>query len=129
MNRWRDWYEQGKRDMERAKLDIEYKYYEWACFTLQQSTEKVVKALALRLGFNLWGHSVREIFNILSSKIEIAEDIKEKAKLLDMYYIQPRYPNGFPAGKPADYFTEKQAKEALYAADSIFRFCEGHLPK
>lgn len=129
MNRWKDWYEQGKRDMERARLDIRYEYYEWACFSLQQSAEKFVKALALRLGFNLWGHSVTEMFNILSSSIEIPEDIKEKAKLLDMYYIPPRYPNGFPSGKPADYFTEKQAKEALDATNSIFRFCEGHLLK
>ena len=44
------------------------------------------------------------------------------------YYIPPRYPNGFASGKPADYFTEAQAQEGLYAADRIIRFCEGHLP-
>ena len=44
------------------------------------------------------------------------------------YYIPPRYPNGFTSGKPADYFTEAQAQEGLYAADRIIRFCEGHLP-
>ncbi len=27
-NRWKDWYEQGKRDRERALLDIQYGYYE-----------------------------------------------------------------------------------------------------
>ncbi len=45
----------------------------------------------------------------------------------DLYYIPPRYPNGFASGKPADYFTEAQAREALDAADQIIRFCEGHL--
>lgn len=129
MNRWRDWYEQGKRDMSRARLDIEYEYYEWACFTLQQATEKVLKSLALKLGFALWGHSLTEICKILTSKIEISEDVIERAKLLDLYYIPPRYPNGFPSGKPADYFTEKQAKEAFDAADRIIRFCEGILLK
>jgi HEPN domain-containing protein len=127
MNRWRDWYEQGKRDMERASLDIEHKYYEWACFTAQQATEKVVKALALKRGLNLWGHSINEMIKMLTSIIAIPSDIKEKAKLLDLYYIPPRYPNGFPAGKPADYFTERQAKEAIDAADTIIRFCEGIL--
>ncbi|MEW6066674.1 MAG: HEPN domain-containing protein [Nitrospirota bacterium] len=127
MNRWKDWYEQGKRDMERAKLDMQYGYYEWACFTSQQSAEKVIKALALKLGFNVWGHSLTEILRILFPKIEISEQIMDAARLLDMYYIQPRYPNGFPAGKPADFFTQKQATEAMDAADSIIRFCESHL--
>jgi len=44
------------------------------------------------------------------------------------YYIPPWYPNGFASGKPADYFTEAQAREALDAADQIIRFCERHLP-
>lgn len=127
MNRWKDWYEQGKRDMERAMLDLEHTYYEWACFTSQQSAEKVLKALALKSGFNIWGHSLTEMFKILSQKIEVEKQIIEKAKLLDMYYIPARYPNGFAAGKPADYFTERQAKEAIDAAGNIIRFCEGFL--
>jgi HEPN domain-containing protein len=129
MNRWNDWFLQGKRDFERARLDLEHKYYEWACFTSQQSAEKVLKGLALKLGFNIWGHSLTEIFNILKEKIEIPEQMKENAKLLDIYYIPARYPNSFPSGKPSDYFTEKQAMEAIDAADSIIRFCEGHLGK
>ena len=27
MNRWKDWYEQGKRDHERALIDVRYGYY------------------------------------------------------------------------------------------------------
>lgn len=126
MNRWKDWYEQGKRDLGRAILDVEHGYYEWACFTSQQSAEKVIKALALKYGLNLWGHSLTEMLTILSRYIDI-EEIKDKARLLDIYYIPPRYPNGFPSGKPADYFTEKQAKEAIDAANDIIRFCEGIL--
>lgn len=97
MNRWKDWYEQGKRDLGRAILDIEHGYYEWACFTSQQSAEKVIKALALKYGLNLWGHSLTEMLTILSRYIDI-EEIKDKARLLDIYYIPPRYPNGFSIG-------------------------------
>ncbi len=129
MDRWKDWLEQGKRDFNRAKLDLENKYYEWACFTSQQSGEKVLKALALKLGLNIWGHSLTEIINILTVKIEIPESLKDNARQLDIYYIPTRYPNGFPSGKPADYFTEKQAKEAIDAADNIIRFCESLLDK
>lgn len=127
MNRWKDWYEQGKRDLGRAMLDLEHGYYEWACFTSQQSAEKVIKALALKYGLNMWGHSLTEMLKILSQQIEIKEEIKDNARLLDIYYIPPRYPNGFPSGKPADYFTEKQAKEAIDATNNIIRFCEGLL--
>jgi HEPN domain-containing protein len=129
MNRWKDWYEQGKRDLERARLDVHHRFYEWACFTSQQSAEKVIKGLALKLGLTIWGHSLTEILRILSERIEIPERLKDEAKLLDLYYIPPRYPNGFPSGKPADYFTEKQAREAIDAADHILRFCESHLPQ
>ena len=129
MNRWKDWYEQGKRDLERARLDVAHGFYEWACFTSQQSAEKVIKGLALKLGLTIWGHSLTEIFRILSERVEIPAPLKDEGKLLDLYYIPPRYPNGFPSGKPADYFTEKQAREALDAADHIIRFCESHLDR
>jgi len=129
MNRWKDWYEQGKRDYARALLDIQYGYYEWACFTLQQSSEKIIKALGLIRGVTLWGHSLTEMLKRLRQEIEIPEEILDSARLLDLYYIPPRYPNGFAAGKPADYFTETQAREGLHAADRIIRFCEGLLPE
>lgn len=129
MNRWKDWYEQGNRDLDRALLDIEHNYYEWACFTAQQSAEKVIKALAFRLGLIMWGHSLTEMLKILSQQVNIEKDIIDNAKLLDLYYIPTRYPNGFPSGKPADYFTEKQAKEAIDAASNIIGFCKGILFK
>jgi HEPN domain-containing protein len=127
MNRWKDWYEQGKRDFERALLDLKYQYYEWACFTSQQAAEKVLKALALKLGYTIWGHSLTEIIKIISEKIRVPEEIGNSAMTLDIYYIPTRYPNGFSSGKPSDYFTEKHAMEAINAAGDIIRFCEGVL--
>ncbi len=129
MNRWRDWYEQGIRDLEKAKLDYQYKYYEWACFTCQQASEKIIKSLGLYLGIELWGHSITEMLKILSKKILIEEEILNYAKLLDLYYIPTRYPNGFAEGNPAKYFTEKQAREAIDATYRIIRFCESLLPR
>lgn len=127
MNRWKDWYEQGKRDFEKAGIDLKNGYYEWVCFTSQQSAEKIVKGTGLKYGLVLWGHSITEMLNLLSEKIEIPQDIKDAGKLLDLYYIPPRYPNGFPSGKPSDYFTKKQAQEAIDAANNIIRFCEVYI--
>lgn len=129
MNRWKDWHEQGKRDLERARLDVDHRFFEWACFTSQQSSEKVINGLALKLGLTIWTHSLTEILRILAERIEIPEQLKDEAKLLDLYYIPSRYPNGFPSGKPGDYFTEKQAREAIDAAYHILRFCESHLAR
>ncbi len=127
MNRWLDWLEQAKRDLKKAQLDLEYEYHEWACFTSQQAAEKALKALGLKIGLTLWGHSLTEMLSVISEKKSIPEEIQKKARLLDMYYIPPRYPNGFPAGKPGDYYTEDQAKEAISAARDIIRLCEGPL--
>jgi len=130
VNRWRDWYEQSKRDYERALIDIQYGYYEWACFTLQQSAEKAIKALGMARGLTLWGHSLTELLKWIEQEtgIEVPASVLDRARLLDLYYIPPRYPNSFASGKPADYFTEAQAREALDAADQIIRFCESFLP-
>ncbi len=129
MNRWKNWYEQGKRDLRKALLDGENEYYEWACFTSQQAAEKVLKGLSLKLGINTWGHSLTEILHVLSSRIHVPPEVLDNAKLLDMFYIPTRYPNGFPSGKPSDYFTEKQSSEAIDAAEDIIRFCDGVLPE
>ena len=45
MNRFKDWFEQAKRDFEKAKLDVKNEFYDWACFTSQQAAEKAVRAL------------------------------------------------------------------------------------
>lgn len=110
-------------------LDIQHGYYEWACFTFQQAAEKVVKALGLARGVTLWGHSLTEMLTLLGESLEIPGTVLDSARLLDLYYIPPRYPNGFPSGKPADYFTEAQARGARDAADEIVRFCESHFPR
>jgi HEPN domain-containing protein len=119
MNRWHDWYEQGKRDYTRAL---------WACFTLQQASEKVVKALGLARDVTLLGHSLTDMLRRLNQELVVPEEVLDSARLLDLYYIPPCYPNGFASGKPADYVTETQAQEGLHAADRVIRFCESHLP-
>jgi HEPN domain-containing protein len=127
MNRYKDWFEQGKRDLERARIDLEHGFFEWACFTCQQAGEKLLKAVALKQGLAVWGQSLTEITNILAQKTEIPAPIKENAQILDLFYIASRYPNGFPSGKPADYFTKKQAKEAIDAADNIRAFSQSNI--
>jgi len=52
---------------------------------------------------------------------------KDAAKALDKEYIQTRYPNGFANGAPADYYTVRDAREAIGYAEAILAFCRSHL--
>lgn len=38
------------------------------------TAEKVLKGLALKVGFNIWGHFLSEKFNILQDKIKIPKN-------------------------------------------------------
>ncbi|MGQ9553419.1 MAG: HEPN domain-containing protein [Anaerolineae bacterium] len=127
MNRYRDWLAQALRDLDKARLDARCGYYEWACFTAQQAAEKAVKALLMYQGYDVWGHGITAILRELTSPA-VSPELADKARVLDSYYIPTRYPNGFPVGKPADYYSESQAQEAVRAAEAILQFCQDHLP-
>ena len=83
MNRWKGWLDQAERDLKRAELDVEHEFYEWACFTAQQSTAKILKALGMKVGIELWGHSLTAMLNVLKENIDIPERLVRLAKLLD----------------------------------------------
>jgi HEPN domain-containing protein len=121
-----DWLKQAERDLAHSKMDLEHKFYEWACFSAQQAAEKSLKALLQKRGRAAWGHSVRELLEGIQGEFNI-EGVIEGAKILDKYYIPARYPNGFDTGAPVDYFTQKEAKEAIVYADKIIRFCKDHI--
>ncbi len=124
MNRSQDWLKQAQRDLQKTRLDMEHSYYEWACFTSQQASEKAVKALYLSLNMSVRGHSVLKILEALKEKVSISKELLHAARILDRYYIESRYPNGFPAGSPMDYFDQKIAQEAYNAASAILGFCK-----
>ena len=127
MNRYRDWLAQAKRDLDKAEIDLQHQYWEWACFTAQQSAEKAVKALLMHQGIDAWGHAITPMLRRLD-KIPVPENIIRNGQLLDVYYIPTCYPNGLAEGIPADYFNEEKAREGLDAARDILWFCQDHLP-
>lgn len=86
MNRFQDWLDQAQRDLGRAELDIQYEYWEWACFTAQQAAEKAVKALLLNRGEGVRGRAVTPMLRYLD-KPRVPESLLNRAQLLDAYYI------------------------------------------
>jgi HEPN domain-containing protein len=125
MNRYLDRLDQGRRDLKKAEIDLRYAYWEQACFTAQQAAEKAVKSLLMHQGHDVWGHAITPMLRSLETP-SAPPDLIEKAQLLDAYYIPTRYPNGFPEGKPADYFNLTKAQDAVEAARAIIGFCENH---
>lgn len=128
MNRYLDWLDQAQRDLKKAEIDLQHTYWEWACFTAQQAAEKAVKSLLMYRGHDVWGHAITPMLRHLE-KPAAAPNLIEKAQLLDAYYISTRNPNGFPEGKPADYFNQPKAQEAVEAARAIIGFCENHIAR
>lgn len=110
--------------MEKAGIDLQYQYHEWACFTYQQAAEKAVKAVYQKINLSVRGHSVLKMLEGLKDRFDISGELLHMAMILDRYYIESRYPNGFPDGSPMDFFDEKIAREAEGAAHQIIRFCE-----
>ncbi|TFF85260.1 MAG: HEPN domain-containing protein [Promethearchaeota archaeon] len=134
MNRYKDWLNQSDEDYQAAVDSKNNKHFEWACFQAQQAAEKALKALLLFINFETWGHGLMHLLkewnNLIDDKEEpnlIIEEktlnaLIEKCQELDMHYIQPRYPNGFTSGYPAEYYNEKIAKNCINNAKIIIKF-------
>jgi HEPN domain-containing protein len=121
-NRSQDWFSQAIRDLEQAKDSRESGRHEWACFAAHQSAEKAVKALHLYTGQEAWGHVVAMLLQELPEQVKAPEDLIEKAKVLDNFYIPARYPNGHPSGAPFEHYGSLQSGEAIRYAGEILEF-------
>jgi HEPN domain-containing protein len=81
MERSADWLKQAKRDLEKAKLDFHHSFFEWACFTAQQSAEKAVKAVYQKLNMSVKGHSIVKMLEELqSADLKLSEELTTTPK-------------------------------------------------
>lgn len=127
MKRTQDWLDQAKRDLAHARQSIGLEHFEWACFAAQQAAEKAVKALHLHLGTVAWGHSVFELLDGLPSDLRPEVELLERGKVLDRFYIPPRYANAHPSGPPYRYYMHADAEQAVAAAQEVIEYCERHI--
>jgi HEPN domain-containing protein len=119
-----DWLAQAQKDLSHAVDTAEDGHFEWACFSAQQGAEKAVKAVYLSWHGEGWGHSVLKLLEGLAGRVTVSEALLDAARVLDKHYIPTRYPNGFDQGYPANYYTRKEAGEAIEYARQIIGFCE-----
>ncbi len=127
MTKAQDWLQQAEKDLVHAEKSKEISHFEWAVLAAHQSAEKAIKALFYQLGADAWGHALYKLLKNLPSSISDVDALFDSAKYLDKHYITSRYPNGFAEGAPEEYYTEKDAQEAIDHARKIVEFCESKI--
>jgi len=126
--RFKDWMIQAESDLEHARKSLDMQDYNLSCFASQQSAEKALKALYDFLGGEGWGHMIVKLVKELpDDKVPNKQELLEKAAHLDKLYIPTRYPNGFDSGAPVEYYTIKEAKEAIEYAGDILLFVRSQI--
>jgi HEPN domain-containing protein len=127
MERSKDWIDQAEGDLEHAINDMRSGFYDWACFSAQQSAGKAVKAVFQKMGAEAWGHSVYDLLQALKERVMVDEELLENALELDKAYIPTRYPNAHPSSSPRRRYTRREAERLVAYAERILRFCKGLL--
>lgn len=123
MERSKDWIDEAEGDLEHARSDAEGGFYNWACFSAQQSAEKAVKAVFQKMHAEAWGHSVADLLNELSKTYPVPDDLMDCALELDKAYIPTRYPNAHPSGSPRRRYIKQESIRLILYAERIFQFC------
>ncbi len=141
MKRTRDWLTQAEYDIQAAEDSMLNDHHEWACFQSQQAAEKALKALLLAINIDAWGHSLVHLLKRWqddSKDLELDaifpedfsfDSLLEKCQELDRHYIQPRYPNGFASGFPAEYYNRKIASLGIQYAKEIISYAKKTVEK
>ena len=125
VDRSKDWFAQAQRDLEQAKSSRKEGRHEWACFAAHQAAEKAVKALHLSLKQEAWGHVAARLLGELP--LTVPQDLVEKAKVLDGFYIPTRYANGHPEGAPFEHYGTIQSTDAISYAGEILEFVRSQM--
>lgn len=126
----RRWWRQAKRDFESAEINAQHDRYEVACFLSQQAGEKALKAFLYAQGESpVLGHLLVELVKRSAEYDKDLGALREPAKLLDVYYIPSRYPNGLSDSvSPFEFFEAVDSERALGAARVLVDSLAGRLP-
>jgi HEPN domain-containing protein len=125
VDRSKDWFAQAERDLEHAWASQRDGRHEWACFASHQSAEKAVKALHLWFKQEAWGHVIARLLRELP--VAVPEDLVDKAKVLDGFYLPTRYANGHPEGAPFEHYGIIHSRDAITYAGQILEFVRSQM--
>lgn len=105
----KNWWEQANKDFNAAKDSFNCGHFEWACFQMQQSAEKALKAvLILKENKIIKTHDL--VF--LADKAHLPLELKETCKELTLMYLPVRYPDS------------AEIRDIRQKAEKLFSFVE-----
>lgn len=78
-------------------------------------------------GQEAWGHVVARLLQELPQSVHVPDTLIEKARVLDTFYIPPRYPNSHPEGAPFEHYGPLQSEEAIRYAREILEFVRAQM--
>ena len=126
-----DWLRQGERDLAHAKLSREAGNHEWACYAAHQAAEKAVKAFFQSMGADawgkVWGKSATALIAETTKQMSLPENLVDLIRALDHHNLATRYPDAHPQGAPMDFYTVKDAADAIAAAGEVVQFVRRRL--
>ncbi len=92
----KEWIEKADHDLGSAKLIYLHipAYFDTIAFHCQQATEKYIKSMLEHFGVEFQRtHNLVYLLDLLAQKIDITEEIYDKAILLNGFSVQIRYPD------------------------------------
>ena len=113
-----DWMVKADHDLGSAKLIYLHipEYFDTIAFHCQQATEKYLKSILLHFDIQFQRtHNLVYLLDLISQKMEISEDIYDKAIVLNGYNVQIRYPEN-------TIYLTKEEIELSIAISQEFRF-------
>lgn len=126
MNRAADWMKQAQSDLAAARALLSAGHFEWAAFVAQQAAEKALKGLLMSNNQRAFGHSLTALLKQASTVAASEEKLLDCARRLDAVYVVARYPNGWPAGTPAEQYSRQIAEDYVTDAEQLIKFAESH---
>jgi HEPN domain-containing protein len=118
LSRSRQWFEAAWNDLEAARLLMNGKIYNTACFMAQQAAEKSFKGLIVATGKTYpRSHSLGSLMGELPENVDLSA--LEPGRL-DRYYIAPRYPESLPPeGSIVQSYGLRDAQDAINTAEGV----------
>ncbi len=120
--RYQDWLLQAQRDLKAAHDSLVAGNYEWTAFQAQQGAEKALKALLRFHNQEERGHTLLHLLSEARKHVTVPDELWPKVRELDRHYIQPRYPNGFDSGYPAEFYDQETAERVLAHGIAVLEF-------
>ena len=73
------------------------------------------------------GHVIAKLLHELPETARVPKGLIEKGRVLDNFYIPPRYPNSHPEGAPFEHYGPLQSQEAICYAREIIEFVDSQM--